>query len=165
MSLFLLHSRFFCSCCSPDPFKGGEVDDVSSLARFVPPPPPPPESTSDSSLHCFLILSASNSSLFILFREISFNASRTLLVGAASSSAVGAMTLFSASISSSGAGPRDCLKCGSAGISNDPALKMFDRVFAWKTDFSGGAIRTDVIELFRRGEYLISVFFKCTTGN
>lgn len=163
MSLFLEHRRFFCSCCSPEPFSGGEVDDVSSLARFV--PPPPPESTSDSSLHCFLILSASSSSLFILFREISFSASRTLLVGAASNSVVGAITLFSASISSSGAAPLDCFKCGSAGISNDPALKMFDRVLAWKTDFSGGAIRTEVMELFRRGEYFISVFFKWTTGN
>lgn len=166
ISLFLEHSRFFCSCCSPllDPFEGGDADEGSSLALFV--PPPPPESTSESSLHCFLIRSASNSSLLILFREISFNASNTLLVGAASSSAVGAITRFSASISSSGCGPpRAIFRCGSAGISNEPARRMFDRVFAWKTDFSGGAIRTDVTELFRRGEYLISVFFKCTTGN
>uniref|UniRef100_A0A8D8DQX6 (northern house mosquito) hypothetical protein n=1 Tax=Culex pipiens TaxID=7175 RepID=A0A8D8DQX6_CULPI len=120
--------RFF--CWSADPRDGGEADEGNSRARFTPPPPtPPPESTSLNSLHCFLIRSASNSSLLIRFREISFNASRTLRVGAASTSAVGAITRFSASISSSDC----CCLTGfnsALGINNEPALNMLDRVFA-----------------------------------
>lgn len=59
--------------------------------------PLPAASSSESSLHCFLIRSASSSSLLIRLRDISFSASSTLRVGVASSSAQGVITRFSAS--------------------------------------------------------------------
>uniref|UniRef100_A0A182U3R8 Uncharacterized protein n=1 Tax=Anopheles melas TaxID=34690 RepID=A0A182U3R8_9DIPT len=92
MSLFFTQSRFFCVCCSPPewgarptppspggPSSDGEtglLSDACSRLRFVARPcvpmataavddggPLPAASSSDSSWHCFLMRSASSSSL------------------------------------------------------------------------------------------------------
>lgn len=117
--------------------------------------PLPPASSSESSLHCFLIRSASSSSLLIRLRDISFSASSTLRVGVVSNSAHGVMTRFSASDSSPPALGFETVAVPARPPNNeslamsppgpernmDPVRKMLLRLLACSSDFSGAAIR------------------------